>query len=172
MSYEDQRNLKKLTGRHRIMLRLYCKGVSSTEIANHVGITQQRASTIITSERFQAAYREMTYRMDKMFAEDEVDEELHDPVRQRLKEERMNNLETIISIRDNAVAKPETRAKCAMDLLDRDGYKATEEHTVTSRVILSDDAARTLDAAAKDVLAKQIASDISSNLIISGDSNG
>ncbi len=121
----EKMQLKHMSSKHRSMMRYLIAGKTVGEIAVIFGITPSRMSTIVNSPLF----REERIAMEKEVNEEFVDNEggkIHrNSVRQKLEEEALRSLDTVVGLRDNAVSE-RVRQLSALEILDRAGYKAAE----------------------------------------------
>lgn len=148
--------LRRMTGRHRVILRLHLAGWSGREIAQAVRMTPEWVYGVINSVEFQKECSRLNDMLDEEFVKREVEGELGDPVRQLLHDESMNNLLTLIDLRDDTNAKPEIRMRTAMDMLDRDGYNVVDKKKI--------DANLNLEKTVQDNISKAVA-DLSSGFM-------
>lgn len=142
-----------LNSRHRVIMRQLLAGVTQGEIAKELGYTPSRISLIINSELFQVEMKKMREKIETLFIDNEGSKVQTDRVRQRIKEESLESVNTIVRLRDNA-ANERVRQISAFDILDRGGYKAPEKIDTTATVEVGDGLANALKEACKVIRSK------------------
>ena len=131
-------------------MRQLLAGVSQGEIAKELGYSASRICVIVNSELFQVEMTKMREKIEALFIENEGSKVQTDRVRVRIKEEGLESINTIVSLRDCA-ENEKVRQTSAFDILDRGGYKATEKIDTTQVVEVGDGLANALKEACKAI---------------------
>lgn len=100
----------KLSERHRYIAWLELGGATNNEIAVALGFTASWVSTVRSSPLYRALLADMR---------DRVTDENIEQVKAVIMGEAMNNVRTLINLRDGALVESATRRGAANDLLDR-----------------------------------------------------
>ena len=112
--------------REEEILRKVLAGATNKEIAEALGLTENRVSFIVTSPIFQARQTSKQEIINKRFEE----ELATDPVKRKFHEHREKAAEVIVTEMDN-LKSPKIRMAAANDVLAYDGYtkKPSEDHS-------------------------------------------
>jgi len=116
---------KHLSSRHRAMMRYLISGKPQGEVAELFGMTPSRFSIICNSPLFKAERTQMETEIGGQFVENEGGKVHRDAVREKLMQEALASLDTVIALRDGATSE-RVRQLSALEILDRAGYKAPE----------------------------------------------
>jgi len=115
---------KKLTSRHRALMRRLLAGMTLKEACEELGYSLSRASVIVNSELFQEEMRRMQEQLDNRFVECEGEKATVEMVRERLEKLSAKAVQTLEqclnSLSDNV------RVSAAKEILDRSGFVKKE----------------------------------------------
>lgn len=140
--------LKRLSPRHKEIMRRMLLGQKQIDIAREMGMNQPSVSVIVNSTRFRQALAAMEGSIEQLFVEGIVDKELNDPVRRRLHEVKEDAINEMVSLMQTAESETVRRASAA-DILDRAGYKPREiveqQHSFNVDQKMSEDISRALE---------------------------
>lgn len=139
-----------LSERHRLIAWLELGGASNAEIAASLGFTQSWVSTVRNSPLYKVLLGQMR---------DRVSDASIEGVKQKILGEAMNNVNTLIELRDNLAVEPATRRGSANDLLDRTpGLSKIHKSEVdeTLRIALDADALREIQQAIAEDEGRQL----------------
>ncbi len=145
---------KKLSSRHRAIMRRLIAGHSLKEIAEEFGYTPSRLSIIVNSTLFKKEKERMEKEIEKQFVENEGSKVQTDLVRARLAEEALPSLETIVSLRDTAQSE-KVRQASAFDILNRAGYKEPIKVEASGQVEVGDGLANAIKEAVAAIRAQK-----------------
>ena len=134
---EGKWNPKRLSERHRLVMRLELRGLTRTEIAELTGYTPQSITNITTSDNYQQTIRAFRAEIDRKFEEKLTDKLAEDPVREMFKKEAMSSAKRLANLRDKAESE-NVSMRSAMDILDRGGYKPKEVQEIQGGLELNE----------------------------------
>lgn len=115
-------NVNRVSHRHKEIMRRLMLGQSQKDIAEIMGYTPMRISQIVNSPVFKKQFDQYQATFEQMFTERLLEKELHDPVREKLEEYKVDAIDTMYHLMRESESDTVRRAS-AQDILDRAGYK-------------------------------------------------
>lgn len=117
---------KSVSTRHRVLMRRLLAGIPLGEAAVELGYTVARASVVANSPLFKEEMSKMQEEIKGEFVQCEGSKVQTDYIRERLKEEALESLNTLVALRNTATSE-RVKQLSAIEILDRAGYKSTDK---------------------------------------------
>ena len=121
-------DVKHIRDRHYSLMRELVAGATYAQAAARTGFSAGRVATLVSTPLFKQELQNLRDKVNDEFAITEASTMGADKYDKRIEGEVMKSLETLCELRDSSTS-DSVRRKSAADLLDRAGYKTTEEQT-------------------------------------------
>ena len=134
---------KRITTRHRALMRLLLAGYTITDAAKRLGMTVARAAVIANTPLFKKEMEELRQKIEEQFAKVEGEVATLEMARRELEKEALKSVKKLVELRDKG-EKEEVQLRSAVELLNRAGLKEEKEKGVAIAISVGDGVAEVL----------------------------